>query len=124
MDPFLIISIIFSLYQRTYLYRDLKLRGAILQSGQLIILPQEQVFNKVDGVWNLSSDQGNLGSFVVSNIRVVWYADANETFNISLPYMQIANVSLNSHKQISSIIHFLFCFPIRFAFVNPNMVLL
>lgn len=76
------------------MYRDLKLRGAILQSGQLIILPQEQVFNKVYGVWNLSSDQGNLGSFVVSNIRIVWYADANETFNISLPYMQIANVSL------------------------------
>lgn len=52
-----------------------------------------QVINKVNGVWNLSSDQGNLGCFVVTNIRIVWYADANETFNISLPYMQIANVS-------------------------------
>lgn len=75
------------------MYRDLKLRGAILQGGQLIILPQEQVINKVNGVWNLSSDQGNLGCFVVTNIRVVWYADANESFNISLPYLQIANVS-------------------------------
>ncbi|TMW53337.1 hypothetical protein DOY81_001541 [Sarcophaga bullata] len=89
---------IYHLYQRTYLYRDLKLRGAILQSGQLIILPQEQVFNKVNGVWNLSSDQGNLGSFVVSNIRVVWYADANESFNISLPYMQIASIRIRESK--------------------------
>nr|XP_013117706.1 unnamed protein product [Stomoxys calcitrans] len=89
---------IYNLYQRTYLYRDLKLRGAILQSGQLIILPQEQVINKVNGVWNLSSDQGNLGSFVVTNIRVVWYADANDTFNISLPYMQIANIRIRESK--------------------------
>ncbi|XP_073821567.1 Bardet-Biedl syndrome 5 protein [Musca autumnalis] len=89
---------IYQLYQRTYLYRDLKLRGAILQSGQLIILPQEQVINKVNGVWNLSSDQGNLGSFVVTNIRVVWYADANETFNISLPYIQIANIRIRESK--------------------------
>lgn len=37
----------YRLYQRTYLYRDLKLRGAILKSGQLIILPQEQVINKI-----------------------------------------------------------------------------
>ncbi|XP_075145176.1 Bardet-Biedl syndrome 5 protein [Haematobia irritans] len=89
---------IYHLYQRTYLYRDLKLRGAILQSGQLIILPQEQVINKVNGVWNLSSDQGNLGCFVVTNIRVVWYADSNDTFNISLPYMQIANIRIRESK--------------------------
>lgn len=82
-----------SLYQRTFLYRDLKLRGAIVQAGQLIIMPEEQVYSQVQGVWNLSSDQGNLGSFVVTNIRLVWFADANETFNLSLPYLQIEAVS-------------------------------
>ncbi|XP_037942865.1 Bardet-Biedl syndrome 5 protein homolog [Teleopsis dalmanni] len=89
---------IHQLYQRTYLYRDLKLRGAIVQGGQLIILPQEQVFSNVHGVWNLSSDQGNLGCFVVTNIRLVWFADANETFNISLPYLQIENIRLRESK--------------------------
>jgi len=59
----------------------------------LVILPDEQVYSQVQGVWNLSSDQGNLGSFVVSNVRLVWFADANETFNISLPYLQIESVS-------------------------------
>lgn len=81
------------MYQRTFLYRDLKLRGAIVQAGQLIIMPDEQVYSQVQGVWNLSSDQGNLGSFVVTNIRLVWFADANETFNLSLPYLQIEAVS-------------------------------
>ncbi|ALC45387.1 CG1126 [Drosophila busckii] len=86
------------LYQRTFLYRDLKLRGAIVQAGQLIILPGEQVYSQVQGVWNLSSDQGNLGSFVVTNIRLVWYADANESFNISLPYLQIDNLRIRESK--------------------------
>ncbi|KAH8288785.1 hypothetical protein KR054_009563 [Drosophila jambulina] len=89
---------VYQLYQRTYLYRDLKLRGAIVQAGQLVILPDEQVFSQVQGVWNLSSDQGNLGSFVVSNIRLVWFADANETFNISLPYLQIESLRVRESK--------------------------
>lgn len=84
---------VFRIYQATPLYRELKLRGAIIQSGQLIVLPHEQVANKVSGVYNLSSDQGNLGTFAITNIRLVWYADMNETFNISLPFMQISNVS-------------------------------
>ncbi|KAH8418455.1 hypothetical protein KR009_004364 [Drosophila setifemur] len=89
---------IYQLYQRTYLYRDLKLRGAIVRLGQLVILPDEQVYSQVQGVWNLSSDQGNLGSFVVSNIRLVWFADANETFNISLPYVQIESLRIRESK--------------------------
>ena len=39
------------------MYRDLKLRGALISNKSLRLLPQEQVYNKVSGVWNLSSDQ-------------------------------------------------------------------
>lgn len=48
------------------MYRELKLRGAIIQSKKLRILPQEQIFSHVNGVWNLSSDQ--------VQIRTVWFA--------------------------------------------------
>lgn len=74
------------------MYRDLKLRASILNSGALSVLKNEQVYQKVNGVWNLSSDQGNLGTFLITNIRIVWYADLNECFNITLPYMQIVTV--------------------------------
>lgn len=84
---------IYRIYQSTFLYRELKLRSAILLSKQLKILPQEHVYNTLNGIWNLSSDQGNLGTFIITNIRLIWYADINDTFNISLPYMQIGNVS-------------------------------
>lgn len=39
------------------MYRDLKLRGALIQNKQLRLLPREQVYDKINGVWNLSSDQ-------------------------------------------------------------------
>lgn len=42
--------------------------------------------------------QGNLGIFIITNIRVVWHADANESFNISLPYMQIISVRIRESK--------------------------
>jgi hypothetical protein len=39
------------------MYRELKLRGAIIHNKQLKILPLEQLYTTVPGVWNLSSDQ-------------------------------------------------------------------
>ena len=82
-------------YTSSKMYRDLKLRGAILSEKQLRVLPQETVVNTVNGVWNLSSDQGNLGTAIVTSVRVVWYANMNELFNISIPYLQIASVRLS-----------------------------
>lgn len=74
------------------MYRELKLRGSIVKNKQLQILPLEKILTTEHGVWNLSSDQGNLGTFIITNVRLVWFADMNEHFNISLPYLQIAMV--------------------------------
>lgn len=82
----------FRAYMSSKLYRELKLRGAVVHNKQLKILPLEQVFSTTYGVWNLSSDQGSLGTFIVTNVRLVWFADMNEAFNISLPYLQVDSV--------------------------------
>ena len=42
------------------------------------------------------SDQGNLGTMIVTNVRVVWYANMNDLFNISTPYIQIASVFIHT----------------------------
>ncbi|XP_019613852.1 PREDICTED: Bardet-Biedl syndrome 5 protein-like [Branchiostoma belcheri] len=85
-------------YETSKMYRDLKLRGALIQNKQLRLLPQEQVFNKVNGVWNLSSDQGNLGTFYITNIRLVWHANMNDSFNVSVPYLQMRSVKVRDSK--------------------------
>ncbi|CAN0577744.1 unnamed protein product, partial [Ectocarpus sp. 12 AP-2014] len=69
--------------------RDLKLRGSIIKGKQLVTLPLEQIYSKIEGVWNLSSDQGNLGCFFLTNVRLVWHANLAQNFNVSIPYMQM-----------------------------------
>uniref|UniRef100_A0A7S1JC20 BBSome complex member BBS5 n=1 Tax=Eutreptiella gymnastica TaxID=73025 RepID=A0A7S1JC20_9EUGL len=85
-------------YETSKLYRDLKLRGAIIRDKELLLLPQEQVYTKTSGVWNLSSDQGNLGTLYVTNVRVVWFANLAENFNVSIPYLQIKAVRIRDSK--------------------------
>eukprot|EP01041_Mallomonas_annulata_P010263 gene10263-21412_t len=85
-------------YETSKLYRDLKLRGSILKDGELILLPSEQIYTKINGVWNLSSDQGNLGTFFMTNVRLVWHANLATNFNVSLPYMQIKNIRIRESK--------------------------
>ena len=92
------VQAVYRSYDTTRLYRDLKLRGAIIRDKTLILLPDEQVYSKVEGVWNLSSEQGNLGSLFVTNVRLVWHANLAENFNVSIPYQQIKVLKLRDSK--------------------------
>mmetsp|Transcript_21832 Transcript_21832/g.21124 ORF Transcript_21832/g.21124 Transcript_21832/m.21124 type:complete len:349 (-) Transcript_21832:87-1133(-) len=85
-------------YETSKLYRDLKLRGSIVRDNELILLPLEQVYTKINGVWNLSSDQGNLGSFLMTNVRIVWHAQLATNFNVSIPFMQIKGLRVRASK--------------------------
>lgn len=85
-------------YETSRLYRELKLRGAIMENKNLILLPDEEMMNKIDGVWNLSSEQGNLGSFFVTNVRLVWYASLAENFNVSIPYLKMKTIRVRKSK--------------------------
>jgi Bardet-Biedl syndrome 5 protein len=95
---FTTIQAVMRAYETSKLYRDLKLRGSVINNGELIMLPQEQVYSKIEGVWNLSSDQGNLGVFYFTNVRVVWHAEMAKNFNISLPYMQVKSLKMRDSK--------------------------
>ncbi|KAL4222449.1 Bardet-Biedl syndrome 5 protein [Mactra antiquata] len=85
-------------YETSKVYRDLKLRGALIHNKQLRLLPLEQIYDKISGVWNLSSDQGNLGTFFITNVRLVWHANINESFNVSIPYLQMKTIKIRDSK--------------------------
>merc|ERR1719301_252184 len=95
---FTTVQAVFKSYETTKLYRDLKLRGAIIREKELCLLPHEQVYEKIGGIWNLSSDQGNLGTFFITNIRVVWFAVLAENFNVSIPYLQMKSINVRNSK--------------------------
>ncbi|XP_050438176.1 Bardet-Biedl syndrome 5 protein homolog isoform X2 [Adelges cooleyi] len=89
---------VYKAYNTSRLYRELKLRGAIMRNGRLKLLMLEKMYSTINGVWNLSSEQGNLGAFIITNVRLVWYAESNETFNLSLPYIHISSVKIRESK--------------------------
>lgn len=95
---FTTVQAVFKSYETTKLYRDLKLRGAIIKEKELCLLPNEQVYEKMGGIWNLSSDQGNLGTFIITNVRVVWFAVLAENFNVSIPYLQMKSINVRNSK--------------------------
>lgn len=95
---FTTVQAVFRAYETSKLYRDLKLRGAIIKDKQLILLPDENVYTRVSGVWNLSSEQGNLGTFFVTNVRLVWHANLAENFNVSIPYLQMKTIKVRDSK--------------------------
>ncbi|GLD67551.1 Bardet-Biedl syndrome 5 protein [Lates japonicus] len=71
-------------YETSKMYRDLKLRAALIQNKQLRLLPQEQV--------------DNLGTFFITNVRIVCHANMNESFNDSIPYLQIWSIRIRDSK--------------------------
>merc|ERR1712139_77 len=73
-------------------------RGAIIKDKELVRLPQEQIYEKMNGIWNLSSDQGNLGCFIITNVRIVWFAILAENFNVSIPSLQVKSVNVRNSK--------------------------
>ncbi|KPA75724.1 hypothetical protein ABB37_08271 [Leptomonas pyrrhocoris] len=80
-----------SAYDSTRVYRELRVRGAVVQGGNVVLLPGEQVISRNAGITNVSKEEGVIGVFVATNIRVVWFAAA-ESFNVSVPYLQFTGL--------------------------------
>jgi len=95
---FTTVQAIMRAYETSKLYRELKLRGSVIKDGSLMLLPLERVYSRYPGVMNLSSDQGNLGTFYFTNVRMVWHADLANNFNVSCPYMQMKSVGIRNSK--------------------------
>ncbi|XP_014210145.1 Bardet-Biedl syndrome 5 protein homolog [Copidosoma floridanum] len=85
-------------YVSSKIYRELKLRVGIIYEKRLNVLPHESVHENLPGVWNLSSEQGNVGTLIVTNIRIVWYAEMNPQFNMSMPYLTLASIQIKKSK--------------------------
>ena len=85
-------------YDTSSLFRELKLRGAVIQDKQLRLLSAEQLYSRLPGVMNLAGESGALGTAHLTNVRFAWHADASESFNVSLPLMLIASVAVRQTK--------------------------
>jgi len=93
-----VLNRILASYRGSTIYRELHLRIQIFNRKQLQLLDEERIYSEISGVWNLSAEQGNLGNFIFTSVRVIWYAESNLLFNVSLPWVQIDNIKIRDSK--------------------------
>ena len=89
---------ILAAYRGSEVYRELRLRTPLFEGKQLMVIKEEKIYSEISGVWNLSSEQGNLGKFILTSIRIIWFAETNMLFNVSLPWVQIENIKIRESK--------------------------
>ncbi|KRX76109.1 Bardet-Biedl syndrome 5 protein [Trichinella sp. T6] len=92
------ILIVFRAYETSTSYREVKMRTPIIVRETLKLLPLEEQCKRVEGTWNLYSDEGDLGVLIMTNVRVVWFATVNESTNISIPYLHIKSCRIKNSK--------------------------
>lgn len=86
-------------YDSTQLYRELRVRSAtIIDDDNVVLLSGEQVLEKMSGASHVSNDEGFIGTLVITNLRLVWFATQEENFNISLPYLHIIGIHCQHNK--------------------------
>ncbi|KAG5446153.1 Bardet-Biedl syndrome 5 protein [Clonorchis sinensis] len=95
---FAILLPVYKAYDSSRLYRELKLRACLLENMKLILLPGERKYDELDGVWSLTTDQGNLGRLYITSIRVVWTSSVSANLNISLPYLHVNSIKIQNSK--------------------------
>lgn len=84
------VRLVWRAYDTTRIYREVRLRSCAVRDGELLLLKGERLVTRVKGVSNVSSEQGHIGTFFTTNLRLLWCSDTSAEFNISIPFLQIA----------------------------------
>ena len=82
------------IYEASRLYRDIKVKGSITKDKKLTLLPDENItgsFNPVCFVSQNQKDKTN-GQLLIGNIRLVWFANSVDNYNVSIPWIQMKTV--------------------------------
>jgi len=97
---------ILKIYDSGRLYRDLKFKGKIMnfKEKKLDLLLDEEISGKYKNISFVSSDQNYFGTFITSNIRIVWFCNNVENFNLSIPWIQISSINLQENEEYGKIL--------------------
>jgi hypothetical protein len=67
-------------------------------------LDEEEVYDKIPGVMNLSKDYGQLGILWVTSLRLCWAAQLQDNYNCSLPYLQVCTAQPPTQRHKVSVL--------------------
>lgn len=80
------------------MFRDLRVRSQVVKENNLVLLEDESVFLREQGVWNVGIEKGNVGSMYLTNVRIVWFREMSTNLNVSIPWIQIEKINIARHQ--------------------------
>ncbi|KAH0791801.1 bardet-Biedl syndrome 5 protein [Histomonas meleagridis] len=86
-------------YINSTLLREQRLRSSIIKDGKLILLINEQVILRLDGISNFAGLQAKSGTAIVTNLRFIWYSEIVSNFNVSIPLILLPELSTHRSKR-------------------------
>lgn len=86
-------------YQTSTLYREQRLRSAIINNGSLNLIQNEQVVVQMDGVSNFSGEMAKIGTAIVTTMRFVWHSEIVSNFNVSIPLILLGPLKLSDSRR-------------------------
>ena len=108
-DPFINLNNILKLYEEGRIYREMKQNTEDIldkENKNLMLLKTEKIMDSYKNISlninnesdTINSKVGNTGTLYLTNIRLIWINDKKDTFNLSLPYIQISSVRGDNHS--------------------------
>ncbi|TNJ27656.1 Basal body protein, BBS5 [Giardia muris] len=90
------IQMIYRAHDASHLHRRFRVRFSLLRGGSVVLFSNELVkMTRPDVVLtSMLSGKPALGTLLLTTHRLLWYADGNPAFNLSLPYIHIEGLTL------------------------------
>jgi len=115
-------------YQESTFYREQRLRSAILTENNLILLKNENVMLKVDGVSNFSGDVAKIGNCIVTNLRFIWFSEIVSNFNVSIPLVLLSKNKIIETKRFGKCFFLkVYSYGVKYVYgftINPEQKLI
>lgn len=91
---------IYRAFDSTRLYRRVKFRSSVFRGGKPALLEREAVVASYTDVSLLSRLAANpaLGTYILTNLRLLWFAPRSEMFNVSLPFVDCLGIWVRDTK--------------------------
>ena len=94
---------VIKLYEHTRLYRDVKIKGFLMNEKNVVKLNLEEIHTRVKNCTLITFNKneevvvGN-GELFITNVRVMWFSPNVDNYNCSLPWIDIRSIKVKDQN--------------------------
>src|SRR4051812_30945757 len=82
-------------YEDYYIWQDREIRFDVMKA-QIALRTGEKAFDNIPNIEDTKGNNGDVGTMIFTNLRLIWYCNENIKINLSLGYDCILNSEIRS----------------------------